>query len=225
MAFEDGSIHLNSGFFLYNNYEAIEYHDTIMEILDCIEHATKSQIIIYGGYVRRIIEHCFESVDRDLYDRPFDKPKNVNIWLLFPNPIKIVDWLAIKRQILEILIYTYGPIFTEENPEQLTDNNCFKFTICNISFEIKTQISDKHNYTINTYNCDFTANNLMMDMKGNIIVRMKCIYDLNTIISHIHDKKLYSIYEFKYSEHHPLNIKAHKFLEIRRTKMVNFGYF
>ena len=224
MAFEDGSIHLNAGFFLYNNYEAVIYHNTIMEILSYIENETGSKIIIYGGYVRRIIEHCFASVHRDLDDRPFTKPTNVNIWLLFPNPIKSVDWIAIKRQIFELLLYTYDQIFTEENPEQLTDNNSFKFTIGNISIEVKTQISDKHNYSINTYNCDYSVNNLMMDMNGNIEVRMKCIYDLNTIVSHIHDKKLHSIYEFRYSEHHPLTVKAHKLLEIRRIKMENFGY-
>ena len=110
-----------------------------------------------------------------------------------------------------------------EDPTNFTDTPIFKMACNNIQFEIKTQILTKYNYTISD-NCDFTANNLMMDMNGKIVVRAPCQYDYITICQHVYDRKLFPIYRFTFSEQHPLTIKARTILEQRQLKMIGAGY-
>jgi hypothetical protein len=222
MAFDHMGIFWNAKFFLALNPEADNYYEATIEILQLIEQASESVIIIYGGYIRRIIENCLENVHKDLDDRHFKLPPNINIWLQLPAPINCETWIEMKFKILNMLASIYD-VFSVEDPSNLTDNPSFKITCNHINFEIKTQILGKHNYTIH-HNCDFTVNNLMMDMKGKIVPRVSCQYDYNTIFQHIYDRKLFSIYIYKYNLQHPISIKAQTIMEHRKQKMVEYGY-
>ena len=222
MAFDDLGVYWNAGFFLAQNDDATYYYENMMNVLKWIELATQSQIIIYGGYIRRIVENCMENVHKSLDDRPFKPPPNINIWLLFPEAIHNDEWISKKMKILQILGDKFG-IYSMEHPSSISDNPIFKIFCCNIHFEIKTKIISKYNYTI-CENCDFTANNLMMDMNGKILERTKSQYDYNTIFNDIVNKKLRTIYKFKYSASHPLTTKAQIILEQRREKMIKEGY-
>ena len=137
MAFDHMGIFWNAKFFLAQNSEADNYYESTMEILQLIEQASESAIIIYGGYVRRIIENCIDNVHKDLDDRPFKIPPNINIWLQLPAPINSQKWIEIKINILNILASTYG-VYSFENPSNLTDNPSFKITCNTTNFEIKT---------------------------------------------------------------------------------------
>ena len=47
---------------------------------------------------------------------------------------------------------------------------------------------------------------------------------INSLFWWVCDKKLFPIYKYKFSVHHPLSIKAQAILEQRRLKMLNEGY-
>jgi hypothetical protein len=148
-------------------------------------------VYIYGGFVRDMIQHYYNPTEQFNFN-------NVNVWLdcspyrhNFESVYDFFDSIFQQLQedediIIEDMTYSYYDISEKFNLANMT--------IDSIKFNFSTDISRPNFDNL----CDFTVNNLFMDIHGNMYKRSKCEYSVNQIIQDIKHKKLVKIFNEEY---------------------------
>ncbi len=170
------------------------YFDKVNAIVKNISLILQHDIFIFGGFVRDLILHYFEYTVNNNVE--FIEPKDVDIWVSCDHSMR--SWNFAMRNLYkkkDEINFTFmggaggGTPFSDREVYSLV-----KIIIDNINFDMTTDINDW-----SCYNdlCDFTVNNLSIDMNYNITQRTKTEYTLDDIIIHIKDKQLFSCVNHK----------------------------
>ena len=205
-------------FFIGYYEEAIYFHEKIMEIANYIHNISGARVFIYGGYIRNIIEYCFiKNTTPDDVKVNFLHTNDINIWLIFPKDINSIVWSEKRKQICEFLSCNY------DLKVDISVFHDFKFIINDkLKFQINTRITDVFPVGFDSI-CDFSVNNLYMNLVGNIYCRVFIpnisIWD---IFKSIKEKELVEL--FKYSIQKDVQQYQIEQMLIRYKKMIGYGY-
>jgi hypothetical protein len=148
------------------------------------------KVYIYGGVVRDIIQHHFNPTEKFTL-------KDVNIWLdcspyLTHQDFDYDVWNDFFDELQSQLDNYYGIKFEQIQNKYYDLSNQFelvKFKINGITFNVCTAINMPNFHNL----CDYTVNNLYIDIHGNLFQRAKSQYSVDDIINHIRLKKLVNI--------------------------------
>lgn len=192
-----------------NTKESLIYHNKVQNILKLIQSITDCDILVFGGYLRTILENY--------HDNKFKKPNDIDIWLIkkkglsfsynyfykFINNIFNTEFKKNKEYYKKK--YNISDIFIEKYPRSTLgfydgpiEYGSFKIKIDGILFDITTSINSSNYLTSFKKICDYSINNLYYDSSGTIYTRCESIYNVNNIIEHIKDKILYNIYNYNF---------------------------
>ena len=166
------------------------YFDKITSIVINISKILESEIFIYGGFVRDLIQHYFEyNVNNEI---EFIKPNDVDIWVSqkYSHKYSLRSWDYTIRNLYnrkDELNITFmgggsGSAFSDREVYSLV-----KIVIDNITFDMTTDINF---WSVYNDLSDFTVNNLSIDMNHNITQRTETKYTIDEIITHIKDKSI-----------------------------------
>ncbi len=145
------------------------YFDKISAIVKNISNVLKSDIFIFGGCVRDLIQHYFEYITDNEVE--FIEPKDVDIWVSDDHSMRSWD-IAMKNlykrkdEIAPESNFTFmggaggGTPFSDREVYSLV-----KIIIDNINFDMTTNVND---WSVYNDLSDFTVNNLSIDMNHNI---------------------------------------------------------
>ncbi len=192
---------------------------------------------IYGGFVRDLIQHYHNPTEKFNFN-------NVNVWLdcspyrhNFESWYDFCDCIFKELQddhdiIIQDMTYSYYDISEKFNLVNMTIDS-IKFNFCS-----DINMPNFHNL------CDFTVNNLFMDIYGNMFKRAKCEYSVGDILLDIKQKKLVKIFNedylkqvndyYKYEndeengEQYEIESIDYNFDEVYpmlKTKMESYGYY
>jgi hypothetical protein len=217
------------------------FYEQVILIIKKLEDISHTQVVVFGGLVRRIIECYFDS------SANFKTP-DVDIWFLNGPCNKECDYQH------EWGHYNWGHSFTtwghktEDIFKKLSLNHelaskdslrypmgthrinygVVNMTIDNIKFDMCTSINK---FTTFDTLSDFVCNNLFFDSTGKLYIRVKCDYSIEEIIDQIKNKKLIDMLdrdfvrkefvEYWDPEHKQFYEDKWKY---REDKMLNYGY-
>ena len=199
------------------------FYERVINIVKDLEEITHTKVVIFGGFIRNIIECYFNP-------SIVFKINDVDIWFL--NGHSLTTW---ERSVTHI----YNQINICHNSskkdfhhygisEHRIDYGVIKMTIDDIKFDMCTRINGFTTFDTLT---DFVCNNLYIDINGNINIRVKCEYPINDIIEQIKNKKLIAMLDKEFIETECLtywNPNDKQFYEdkwkYREDKMLSYGY-
>jgi hypothetical protein len=214
------------------------FYEKVISLCGELEECSNMKVVIFGGFVR------------DLINGEIDRNRDVDLWF-FPeeNYISQTKW---KRKLTSIQDKMIALNHVYENPPRISQENynpdvgihyCqYKRIIDGIKFDFCTDINNSAMFKDIS---DFSVNNLYMSLNGEIKTRCDTEFDVNDVIKHIKEKKLYDIsnrsvlitYVEEYggnveydveNGHRHRKVDPHKWLlkkiNERQQKFVNRGY-
>lgn len=203
---------VNINDYLFND-EAKEYHNEVIKCCNFISNALNLNYVIYGGYIRTIIENYHE--------KKFKKPSDIDIWL-FPKGNEKVSCTISNKWILEAFHYDKEKLSEKTHPYheiyKINDFElkkiCYKdnmrcinpiqycfFTIIvdninfDVSLEITSGINDEKYYLFHEI-CDYSINNIYLKSNDEFEKRCKTDFTIDETINHIKDRELHEIYDY-----------------------------
>lgn len=197
----------------------------------------KTKCNIFGGFIRNIIEHYFEFQEKP--DSEFRTPKDIDVWFnkfhinenmersychsetTWNRDIKLlVDKLNEKYYPTKHPIISYPDICARINYGVKLVN------IENIDFDLCTEIN-----WFQTFNClcDYTCNNLYIDIKGNLNYKTNTKYSISDSIYHIQKRLLIKITDLEFiNRMKDIDEFSEEYYqekdEKREKKMLSYGY-
>lgn len=195
-------------------------------------------VYIYGGFVRDMIQHYYNPTEKFNFN-------NINIWL------NCAPYRHGYDSLYEFCDFTFQQLqddhdiiikdVTYSNYDITEQFNLVSFTIDSIKFNLCSDINMPNFHNL----CDFTVNNLFMDIYGNLFKRAKCEFSIDEIIKHIKNKMLVKImneeylnqlngyYKFQNEDEDDgeqyeiksINYNLDEIYETLVTKMESYGYY
>jgi len=220
------------------------YYDKILNIIETIKASMREyydikdniitpEVYIFGGFVRRLIEHYYDYQNSLKSDTKINFTTNfdIDIWFDFSNWWRKYQsyfiWSKEVKHIYSKINDKYKNTKILSYPEfgSRLVYGLYTIYIEDIKFDMCTNIN--HFETFSTL-CDFTCNNLYIDLNGNIYIKTKSSYSIQDCFEHIKNKILINIINqniindmAEYSGDR--NYYTEKIL-YREQKMLNDGY-
>jgi hypothetical protein len=202
-----------------------DYYDKVLKIVTDLEEFSGVKIVIFGGFVRSIIEGSI--------------PRDVDLWFKYVPPEYVCTPGIWRRRILDMIPkirekynITNLDIFLskETEYENKGDENYEIATIKiqDIPFDFCCDTSSLLNFTTLA---DFSVNNLYMGLDGELKTRVNTNHTVNDIISHIKERKLIHITDMEiiktylspYRPKYDLEYYKNKMVQ-KETKMISYGF-
>jgi hypothetical protein len=147
-----------------------EYYNKVVKIILALEHITNTTIVVFGGFVRDIINDTY--------------PRDVDIWFRYRRTITNEIFRA---KFIEMITKLKSEFKVICDLEQVGEDGCYSVVIDSITFD----------FCCNTFNnrsfnelADFSVNNLYIQNDGQLNVRVPCEYTVEHTINHIRQYKL-----------------------------------
>jgi hypothetical protein len=224
---------INISTFLTEN--STSYYRKVIDIINSLSQSTSiyydgkcPNIYIFGGFIRNLIEHYY------LNDTYFSTPNDIDIWfdysdISYRRTHSYTSWSKELTIMLENIKNKYNLIeFVQPKIYGIhLTYGLSTIKIDDITFDLCTKVN--HFSTFNTL-CDFTCNNLYIDLNGNLHKKIDCLYTIQDSIEHIKNKKLINIInqdiinKLAKKDEDENNELYNEYMKRRETKMLTMNY-
>ena len=220
---------LNSQTGIYKDHKDIDQMDYPFVVYEEESRANKVEILIFGGFLRNLLEHFYSC------ETKYNPPKDIDIFIRFNTHLvrtpSQTSWIQniipfIKTSLSEKYDLSYTNILVNHYYDY--DYCLTRMIIDGIHFDISSHINDNRECPRFDELTDYTVNNLLCNLQGNLQTRVKIAkYDIALTMEHIRHMKLISILNqstLQWLSCSVSIISCEEYLKDRLAKMLAYGY-